>query len=96
MPRREKTGFGERLAEARALRGFTQRQLGDAVGATMQSICRYEGEVTTPSIDMIRRLCRALAVSGDFLLGLAPSADGMARKAKAFDEIARIVGRAGK
>ncbi|MFM0722414.1 helix-turn-helix transcriptional regulator [Paraburkholderia strydomiana] len=59
--------FRERLAALRKARGLTHIALSDAVGLTVLQVRRYEGGVSQPSIDVIRRLAIALGVSADAL-----------------------------
>jgi len=60
--------FPERLAALRKKSGVTQQQLADKVGITVLQIRRYEAGSSQPTLDVIRRLAIALAVSSDMLV----------------------------
>jgi transcriptional regulator with XRE-family HTH domain len=63
-----KMEFPERLAQLRKERNLTQQQLADLAGTHVVQINRYEGGISQPTIDALKRLARALSVSADFLL----------------------------
>jgi transcriptional regulator with XRE-family HTH domain len=59
--------------EVRRLRrdlGITQTQLARKLGVTQRTVSDYEIGRSTPGPDMLARLCAALGVSADSLLGL--------------------------
>jgi transcriptional regulator with XRE-family HTH domain len=60
--------FPERLAQARKTRGLTQQQLADRAQVHVVQIRRYEGGVSQPAADILKRLAIALSVSADALL----------------------------
>ena len=62
--------FQQRLKEIRIERGFTQVELAKLVQTTNDSVYSWEKGRSQPSIDMIVKLCVALSVSADYLLGL--------------------------
>lgn len=61
-------GFGKRLAALRKERSMTQQTLADQVGCHVTMVRRYEAEETQPTLDVIRNIARALAVSADALV----------------------------
>lgn len=60
--------FPNRLAQLRKERGMTQQQLADLAGTHVVQIRRYEGGVSQPAVDVLKRLAIALSVSADALL----------------------------
>jgi len=66
------TGFGQRLAELRKAAGFTQQELADEVGVSRRMIAYYEGQTAHPPTTLLPAIARALKLSTDALLGLAP------------------------
>jgi transcriptional regulator with XRE-family HTH domain len=60
--------FPQRLAALRKEKGLTQQALADRVGVHVMQIRRYEGGMSQPTLDVIRRLAIALSVSADTLL----------------------------
>ena len=60
--------FPERLARMRKERGLTQQQLADRASVHVVQIRRYEGGVSQPAVDVLKRLAIALSVSADTLL----------------------------
>lgn len=51
--------------------GINQKQLGDAVGVSKQSVSNWENGNIMPSIDLLIRLADFFGVSADYLLGRA-------------------------
>jgi transcriptional regulator with XRE-family HTH domain len=62
------TRFGDRLAALRKQRGLTQQALGDAAGAHVTQIRRYEAGSSQPTLDVLRAIALALNTSADSLL----------------------------
>ena len=60
--------FGKRLAALRKARTMTQQVLADQVGCHVTMIRRYEANETQPTLEVIRKLARALSVSADALV----------------------------
>lgn len=75
--------FGERLLEAREVRGLTQTDLAKISGLQPAAIGHFEKNRRKPSFANIRTLAKALNVSSDFLLGRT-SGYGMAGVTTAF------------
>ena len=73
MSKLDPNTFGARLAELRMARGMTQEDLGSAAGSSQRMIAHYENTPgAQPPADVLAALARALDVSADELLGLAP------------------------
>lgn len=72
QPNDELSGFGRRMAQLRKAAGYTQQQLADEVGVSRRMIAYYEGETGHPPTSFLVELARALAVTTDALLGIAP------------------------
>jgi transcriptional regulator with XRE-family HTH domain len=64
--------FGKRLAMLRKERGMTQQQLADEIDVTRRVIAYYEVESDNPPSNIIMLLSKALNITADELLGLAP------------------------
>lgn len=60
--------FPVRLAALRKQRGFTQESLADAIGITKTQVYRYENGSSQPTLDVIKKIALALAVSSDELI----------------------------
>ncbi|WP_220486998.1 helix-turn-helix domain-containing protein [Pseudoalteromonas sp. SR45-1] len=60
--------FPERLESLRKERGMTQQVLADAIQVHVSQIRRYESGNTQPTLDVLRKLAIALAVSADLLV----------------------------
>ena len=71
-------GFGPRLAQIRKGRGISQEALGEAVGVSQRVIAYYEADDAQPPGPMLADLARALRVTTDEMLGLAPVRDDLA------------------
>ena len=76
MPKRkdaELTNWGGRLAELRKAAGFTQEELAAEIGVSRRMIAYYEAESEYPPTALLPKLARALRISADELLGIAPT-----------------------
>jgi transcriptional regulator with XRE-family HTH domain len=60
--------FPQRLASLRKERGLTQQLLAEKIGVHVSQLRRYEGGSSQPTLEVLRRMAKALAVSGDQLL----------------------------
>ena len=60
--------FGNRLAECRRNKGFTQEELANRLGVTPQALSKWEKGLSSPDISMVCSICGALDVSADYLL----------------------------
>lgn len=60
-----------RIAEARDLKGWNQKQLAEAIGSTQQVISRYENGENDVKSSVIIKMSRALGVTISYLLGLS-------------------------
>ena len=71
-------GFASRLKKARVLAGLTRETFAAAVAVPSPTAASWEYEAGEPSIKALAAICRALGVSGDYLLGLSetPAAPG--------------------
>ena len=63
-------GFVEKIHEAWYNSGLTQEQIADLVGTGRQSINNYLSGWSVPNATVLARMCSALNVSADYLLGL--------------------------
>lgn len=62
--------YGDRLAELREDRKWSQKQLSEQLGVTVQTISEYENNKTCPSLEKVVRLALLFDVSIDYLCGL--------------------------
>jgi transcriptional regulator with XRE-family HTH domain len=62
------TTFPKRLVTLRKQKGLTQQALSDLTGVHLTQIRRYEGGVTLPTFEILRKLAVALSVPADVLL----------------------------
>lgn len=60
--------FPDRLARIRRLKGLTQKELADRVELHQSQIHRYESGASQPTLDALRKLALALAVTADELV----------------------------
>lgn len=78
MPRRIKVAtmtqdpFGRRLARLRKAANLTQLELATEIGISRRMVAYYEGETDQPPAALLPLIARALHVSTDEILGVAP------------------------
>lgn len=70
-------GFGPRLVQLRQARGLTQEELGALIGLSNRMIAYYERDDAEPPGAQLAPLAKALRVTTDELLGLAPITETM-------------------
>ena len=76
MPKKRKEetmSFGARLAELRKAAGFTQAELADEIGVSRRMLAYYEVQSEHPPTHLLPAIARALQLSTDELLGIAPA-----------------------
>ncbi len=62
--------IGERLSDVRKDHGETQEQLADKLAVSLATVRSWEQEKSSPSHDMLVKICRRYGVTSDYLLGL--------------------------
>jgi len=55
--------FGNYLCELRKSKGWTQKQLGDAIHVSDNTISKWENNISVPSLEMITLLSKELGVN---------------------------------
>lgn len=68
--------FRKRFKEVREVRGVSREMLAEAVGKTVQTIRNWEYGTATPGLNDLWKLCQALDVSADYLIGRSKTSDG--------------------
>ena len=61
--------IGANIKNLRESRGMTQKQLAMNIGVTEAVISNWETGKNRPNVDVLKKLCAALEVSADELLG---------------------------
>lgn len=61
--------LGQRIKEARLSKGLSQEQLGNLIGVSKVTICWYESNTRTPSLENFEKLVDVLEISADYALG---------------------------
>lgn len=64
------SSLGQRIKHAREFRGLTQAALAAKIGVEPQTVSQWESDRRRPDAANLRRICCALDVSSDYLLGL--------------------------
>ena len=72
-PIKEAPEFGKKLSAIRKERGLTQPELAELVKMTPKAIDYYERRATNPSFDFVQRAAKALGVTSEELMGIAPA-----------------------
>ena len=60
--------FHKRIASLRKERGLTQQAMADDVGVHVTMLRRYEACTAQPTLDVLKKLAKALRVSADVLV----------------------------
>ena len=67
----ETMSFGQRLAELRKARNFTQQEFADEVGISRRMVAYYESQSQHPPTTHLPAMARVLKLTTDELLGTA-------------------------
>ena len=67
MPRTSRKRANQCLINARLQRGWTQREVAEAVGTTLANVSRWERGVTFPSPHFRQKLCEVFEMSPEDL-----------------------------
>lgn len=62
------TLFGDNLKQLREQRGLTQNDLAEAIGMHATHLSKYERNLASPSVEVVKKLSEALDVSADLLI----------------------------
>lgn len=62
--------YTERLLLAREKRGMTQKELSEIIGLRQQQYARYEKGINIMPITYLKKICIALDISADYIIGL--------------------------
>lgn len=62
--------YTERLLLAREKRGMSQKELSEIIGLKQQQYARYEKGINIMPITHLKKICIALNISADYILGL--------------------------
>lgn len=62
--------IGERLSEIRKDHSDTQAMLARKLGVSLPTVRAWEQEKSSPSHEVLVKLCRLYGISSDYLLGL--------------------------
>ena len=62
--------FGERLQLALEYRGLKQKDLAEKIHVTDASVCRWCKDTRTPKVSDVKKICKAINCSADWLLEL--------------------------
>jgi len=60
--------IGERIKQARKIRGMSQRELAKRAEVSAQAISKYERDINAPSSGVLLRLSKALGVGVEFFV----------------------------
>jgi transcriptional regulator with XRE-family HTH domain len=61
--------FGQRLAEARKAKGWTQGELAAALDTNVKMIDYYERRAVNPALEVVQACAKVLDVSASYLVG---------------------------
>lgn len=61
--------LGQRIKEARLAKGLSQAELGKLIGVSKVTICWYESNSRTPTLENFEKLIEVLEITADYALG---------------------------
>lgn len=62
--------LGMRLKELRIAKGYSLQQLAKKLNLTKGTLSKYESNINTPNINILRELAKLYSVSLDYIAGL--------------------------
>ena len=63
--------FGDKLKALRKSQKLTQAELASKIGVSKWAVTSYEQGRTTPSIEVLIKICETLEASSDYMLGIS-------------------------
>lgn len=66
---------GQRIKLARKSAGLTQKELGQKLGITYQTVAQWENNLRNPKHETLMRIAEALDITIDYLWGFTDSSD---------------------
>ena len=63
--------MGSRIKELREKRGIIQAILAAELGITQQMLSKYERDITSIKVDVLKRLAEYFCVTTDYILGVS-------------------------
>ena len=75
--------IGDRLAEARKDHNDTQEALAEKLSVSLSTVRSWEQERSSPTHELLVKICRLYDVSADYLLGLSDEDPAFARRRRA-------------
>lgn len=60
----------QRLRDCVKASGIPQKELAKEIGVSAQTVSKYMRQDVFPALDTFARLCRAIDVSSDYILGI--------------------------
>lgn len=72
-PKGKAPEFGVRLAKLRQAQALSQASLAEKIGISQPMIEYYERRCKNPGVDFVIKAAKALGITTDELLGVAPS-----------------------
>lgn len=63
--------FGDKLKSLRKSRNLTQEELASKINVSKWAVASYEQGRTSPSIEVLIRICETLDTSSDYMLGIS-------------------------
>lgn len=84
--------FGKNIRFHRKLAGLSQTQLANILGISGQRLSNWEKDINKPDAEFIAKLCEALSVKADDLLGLKETVDldvNQAKLMRVYDQLTK-------
>lgn len=63
--------FGDKLKALRKSKKLTQAELASKIGVSKWAVTSYEQGRTSPSIEVLIKICETLDTSSDYMLGIS-------------------------
>lgn len=63
--------FGDKLKSLRKSKKMTQSDLAKRIGVSKWAVTSYEQGRTSPSVEVLIKICETLGVSSDYMLGIS-------------------------
>ncbi|HDU7715932.1 TPA: helix-turn-helix transcriptional regulator [Listeria monocytogenes] len=63
--------FGDKLKSLRKSKKMTQAELASKIGVSKWSVTSYEQGRTSPSVEVLIKICETLDTSSDYMLGIS-------------------------
>lgn len=83
--------FSHKLRDSRKAKGYTQETMANAIGVQTRRYAHWEQGSYEPPLDVLARICKALDLDANYLLGIGPKPEHEQLPINVLNQIKKLV-----